>query len=416
LPYKFLTDIPKQVREFSPGIPTAKKNKKIIFLLRQNPAGVGGVQRLSTILTEGLAQDYDIQKIIWKGPDWAMPLSFAQFYYKATRSDAELVHCDDAFTCLIGGKIRSATNKIMVGAVHGLDLILPIPWYQKQLRAALQKFDKITTISRASAEQAKKRGVDQSRIAIIPPAGETAPTLINRDERLYNCLEHELGIDLRQKKVLISIGRPVKRKGFDSFITDVFPHLPDDYIYIIAGPKPSTPLGLTLAKPILSENLYHCLRLAAGSYSMHDDLVRLSHHPRIFYLNGVSENLRNNLYAAADLFIMPNKTVEGDMEGFGLVVLEAAARGVPVVATGIEGILDAVIDGENGFCVPEGDNGAMLGIIMALLDDPLKLATLKQRAMDCTKKRFAPERIFSLYNKLFEELFQSRDQKIRKMN
>jgi glycosyltransferase involved in cell wall biosynthesis len=415
LPYKFLADAPRPVREIATEIPVGKRSHKIIFLLRQNPAGVGGVQRLSTILTNGLSREYDLTKIIWKGPDWAMPLSFPLFYYKATRSDAELVHCDDAFTCLIGAKIGTATGKKVIGAVHGLDLILPIPWYQKQLREALQKFDRITTISRASAEQAKKRGVDPSKIVIIPPAAEIAPTYIDRDENLYRRLELELGVDLRQKKVLISIGRPVKRKGFDNFITDVFPHLPDDYIYIAAGPKPGVPFGLKLGRPLLGENLYHSLMLASGSYSMHDDMLRLSRNPRIFYLNGVSEDLRNQLYAVADLFIMPNRTVEGDMEGFGLVVLEASARGVPVVATGIEGILDAVIDGENGFCVPEGDNGAMLGIIMALLDDPLKLATLKQRAVECTRKRFSPERIFGLYRKLFDELLYGNNQKQQKL-
>jgi glycosyltransferase involved in cell wall biosynthesis len=413
LPYKILSDIPGPTPATAPGKQSGKQNHKVIFLLRQNPAGVGGVQRLSTILTDGLASHYNLTKIIWKGPDWAMPLSFPLFYYRATRSDAELVHCDDAFTCLIGAKIGNATGKKIIGAVHGLDLILPIPWYQKQLRVALQKFDRITTISRASAEQAKKRGVDPSKIVIIPPAAETAPTRINRDENLYNSLERELGVDLRQKKVLISIGRPVKRKGFDSFITDVFPHLPDDYVYIAAGPKPGTPIGLKLGRPLLGEQLYHSLMLASGSYNMHDELVRLSRNPRIFYLNGVSKTLRDQLYAVADLFIMPNKTVEGDMEGFGLVVLEAAARGVPVVATGIEGIVDAVIDGENGFCVPEGDNGAMLGIIMALLDDPLKLATLKQRAIECTRRRFAPERVFALYRKLFDELLEGKDQKSR---
>jgi glycosyltransferase involved in cell wall biosynthesis len=144
--------------------------------------------------------------------------------------------------------------------------------------------------------------------------------------------------------------------------------------------------------------------LASGSYSMHEDLVRQSDHPRFYYLNGVSEELRDRLYAAADLFIMPNRSVEGDMEGFGLVALEAAVRGVPVVATGIEGIVDAVIDGQNGFCVPEGDNGAMLGIIMALAEDPFKLAAFSRRAAEFTRQRFSSEKVFSQYRKLFDSL------------
>jgi glycosyltransferase involved in cell wall biosynthesis len=407
LPYKVLIDAYKAVPDTLTIVPTDKLNPKVIFLLRQNPAGLGGVQRLSAILTDGLSKHYDIQKIIWKGPDWSMPLSIPLFYYKSVRSDAALIHCDDAFTCLIGGRIRSSSGKKVVGAVHGLDLILPIPWYQDQLRLALQKLDKITTVSRATAEQVKKRGIHPSKIEIIPPAAEAAPRFIPKDETLYNRLERQIGVDLRQKKVLISIGRPVKRKGFDRFISDVFPHLPDDYVYIVAGPKPKTPMWLGSVRPFLGEKLHRYLQLAAGSYSMHDDLVRLSRHPRIFYLNGVSQELKEYIYAAADLFIMPNVTVEGDMEGFGLVALEAAVRGVPVVATGIEGIVDAVTDGQNGFCVHEGDNGGMLGIIMALLDDPLKLETIRERTAEYTLRRFAPERIFGLYRRLFDGLLEN---------
>ena len=411
MPHKILADGPGPAHGTKSNYPSGSNNKKIAFLLRQNPAGVGGVQRLSSILTEGLSGDYDIERIIWKGPDWGMPLAFPQLYYKSIKSDARLVHCDDAFTCLIGGRIRTASGKKVVGAVHGLDLILPIPWYQKSLCFALQKLDKITTISRATFEQVKKRGIDSSKIEIIPPAAEMSPIVIKKDDDLYRYWERKIGIDLRQKKVLISIGRPVKRKGFDRFISDLFPHLPDDYVYIVAGPAHKTPIWIKSLKPFLNEKFYYNLLLASGSYSMHDDLVRLSGHPRVYYLNGISGEPRDRLYSVADLFIMPNRTVEGDMEGFGLVALEAAVRGVPVVATGIEGIVDAVIDGENGYCSPEGDNGAMLGIIMALAEDPLKLSTLSRRAVEFTQHRFSPERVFALYRKLFDGLLSNSGQK-----
>jgi glycosyltransferase involved in cell wall biosynthesis len=411
LPYKILADNPKYVSGTKSSFPSGSNNKKIAFLLRQNPAGVGGVQRLSSILTEGLSREYDIERIIWKGPDWGMPLAFPLFYYKSIKSDAKLVHCDDAFTCLIGGKIRTASGKKVVGAVHGLDLILPIPWYQKSLCFALQKLDKITTISRATAEQVKKRGIDPSKIEIIPPAAEMSPLVIKKDDDLYRYWERKIGLDLRQKKVLISIGRPVKRKGFDRFISELFPHLPDDYVYIVAGPAQKKPIWLKSLKPFLNEKLYYSLLLASGAYSMHNDLVRLSGHPRVYYLNGISGEPRDRLYSVADLFIMPNRTIEGDMEGFGLVALEAAVRGVPVVATGIEGIVDAVIDGENGYCVPEGDNGAMLGIIMALAEDPLKLSALSRSAVEYTQYRFSPERVFALYRKLFDTLLSDSEQK-----
>jgi phosphatidyl-myo-inositol dimannoside synthase len=63
----------------------------------------------------------------------------------------------------------------------------------------------------------------------------------------------------------------------------------------------------------------------------------------------------NTCYAAADLFVMPNIPVEGDMEGFGIVLLEANRAGVPAVASDLEGIRDVIEPGENGYRVPHGN-------------------------------------------------------------
>lgn len=53
-------------------------------------------------------------------------------------------------------------------------------------------------------------------------------------------------------------------------------------------------------------------------------------------------NRLKDLYNAADVFVMPNIPVDGDVEGFGLVALEAASCRTPVVAANIEGLRDAV--------------------------------------------------------------------------
>ena len=56
----------------------------------------------------------------------------------------------------------------------------------------------------------------------------------------------------------------------------------------------------------------------------------------------VSDDMLAAAYRSADVMVMPNIPVRGDMEGFGLVALEAAAAGLPVVASRIEGITDAI--------------------------------------------------------------------------
>ncbi|MEO1023105.1 MAG: glycosyltransferase family 4 protein, partial [Bacteroidota bacterium] len=60
-------------------------------------------------------------------------------------------------------------------------------------------------------------------------------------------------------------------------------------------------------------------------------------------------------YTAADIFVMPNIPVEGDMEGFGIVLLEANIAGTPAVASDLEGIKDVIENGKNGFKNPVYD-------------------------------------------------------------
>ena len=66
---------------------------------------------------------------------------------------------------------------------------------------------------------------------------------------------------------------------------------------------------------------------------------------------------------------MPNVQVEGDMEGFGVVMLEAGLCELPVVAAALEGIQDVVTDGANGFLVPPEDPTAFAEQIRVLIRD-----------------------------------------------
>ena len=77
-------------------------------------------------------------------------------------------------------------------------------------------------------------------------------------------------------------------------------------------------------------------------------------------------------YAAGDVFAMPCRTRQRgwDVEGLGIVYLEASATGLPVVAGDSGGAPDAVLEGETGFVVGGGDEDALVRRIGQLLDDP----------------------------------------------
>jgi phosphatidylinositol alpha-1,6-mannosyltransferase len=97
---------------------------------------------------------------------------------------------------------------------------------------------------------------------------------------------------------------------------------------------------------------------------------RLGLSDRVHLLGRVDDQAREQLLHGADLFVQPNVAVPGDMEGFGLVVVEAALRGLPVVAADLEGIKDAVVPDVTGLLLPSGDAAAWVETVTRLLVDP----------------------------------------------
>ena len=96
-------------------------------------------------------------------------------------------------------------------------------------------------------------------------------------------------------------------------------------------------------------------------------------------------------------------------EGFGVVCAEAMAHGRPVVASGVGGFLDLVVDGETGLLVPPGDAGALRAALERLLGD----ADLRRRMGAAARKRirarFAWEAVTGATIALYERALQGVD-------
>ena len=91
---------------------------------------------------------------------------------------------------------------------------------------------------------------------------------------------------------------------------------------------------------------------------------------KVVFLGAKTHEELPTIYASADVFVAPSVTAsDGGKEGFGLVILEAMASGLPIVASNSGGIVDLVHDGENGFLVPEKDSKAIAHSINRLLQD-----------------------------------------------
>ena len=90
---------------------------------------------------------------------------------------------------------------------------------------------------------------------------------------------------------------------------------------------------------------------------------------RVRFLGKVDDDALSQCYAAADCLLFPLVPVAGDVEGFGMVAIEAAAHGTPTVAFAEGGVGDAIADGVSGHLVPSVDYAAIVDALVVLVND-----------------------------------------------
>jgi N-acetyl-alpha-D-glucosaminyl L-malate synthase BshA len=101
----------------------------------------------------------------------------------------------------------------------------------------------------------------------------------------------------------------------------------------------------------------------------------------------------------ADLFLFASET-----ESFGLAILEAMAAGVPVVAAGVGGVPEVVVDGETGYLLPVGDVEGMAAAAVALLSDEPRRRAVAAAARRRAVEVFSEEEMVGRYRGIYERV------------
>jgi phosphatidylinositol alpha-1,6-mannosyltransferase len=179
-----------------------------------------------------------------------------------------------------------------------------------------------------------------------------------------------------------------KRKGVKEFIESslvkVAREVPD-VCFMIVGDNPSD--SLAHRDDTVSE-----IKTAVAT-------LRLENHVRL--LGSLSDADVIKLYQACELVILPALDMKDDVEGFGIVALEAAAAGKPVVATRVGGIPDAVEDGKSGVLVEPGDYEGLSELIISLLRDPELSLSMGSYAHRRANKEYSWYEIVTRYEGVF---------------
>jgi phosphatidylinositol alpha-1,6-mannosyltransferase len=348
----------------------------------QSLSNVGGMQRVSVEQLAALRRlpGAEVSALVLESSSRWTGVRTAPFLLRLLREIPRRVRQDGIEAVLFSSMVTASTAVplrrtldrygVAAGAIPlGLDVTLPNPAYQRFVPRVFRALDVLFPISRATAEECIARGAAPERVQVLPCGAEPSrfPAVEDRSltrRALVEALERAGGPPLPPDALLLfSVGRHQERKGFHWFVDQVMPRLPADVVYLLAGSGPMTP-------------------------SIRDAVHRHHLEDRVRILGRVDEELLATLYRGADTFVMPNVPVPGDMEGFGVVMLEAGLNGLPVLAADLEGIRDVVHPGENGELLPAREAAAWVDTIVRARSQDGSRAAAAARARHFTLAHF----------------------------
>jgi phosphatidylinositol alpha-1,6-mannosyltransferase len=269
---------------------------------------------------------------------------------------------------IMGPRLVADPGKPYAVLTHGAEVwAAGIPGSARALWYACSRANTVFAVSKYTAARVRPAVPDDIPLMILPPGVDT--------ERFRPDISgHEVRerYDLVGAPVAVCISRLVTRKGQDILIRGwrkVLQRVPEARLLLV-GDGPSRPRleALTAEKGI------------TGS---------------VTFAGQVSEEELPSYYAAGDVFTMPCRSRKGglEVEGFGIVFLEAAAVGLPVVAGNSGGAAEAVEDGETGLVVDGTKVDEVASATAELLEDPARAATMGKQGRLRVEQDFAWPRV-----------------------
>jgi glycosyltransferase involved in cell wall biosynthesis len=255
---------------------------------------------------------------------------------RASRPD--LVHLHSRIGADVMGGIAARLSGVPV--IHTRRVDNPEPRWMVALKYRL--FDRVVVISEGIRDVLLSEGLPAEKLRVVRSAVDSA-TYTRPCARAS--IAARLGVP--EDALLIGIvAQLIQRKGHADLI-EALPPLMDQYPSLQALFFGKGPLADALEGQIARKGLNGRVRLLG----FRDDLA--------------------DVMPCLDLLVHPAR-----MEGLGVSLLQAASAGVPIIASRVGGIPEAVRDGENGLLVPPGDIAALRAAIGTLLADPVRRRVL----------------------------------------
>lgn len=251
---------------------------------------------------------------------------------------------------LLAKSLRKAGAKHIVALTHGHEVWWArMPFFSAALRRIGAQADQMTYLgefTRGAVANVLLRE-DHSKLVHLPPGVD-----LTRFTPGIKSVELQKKWGIADAPVIVSIGRLVARKGSDQLIK---------------------------AMPEVLQQFPKCKLLLVGTGNYQKRLEKLVHNLKVqdsvIFTGRVEHELLPDYYRLGDIFAAPCRSRYGglEVEGLGIVYLEASACGVPVIAGKSGGAPDAVLEGKTGLLVNGRDHREVGAAVIKLLSDkPLR--------------------------------------------
>lgn len=336
-------------------------DRRLLFISRNFPPLIGGMERLNYRAYLAFSNTYSIaaclpagaKKLLVNRAECEQVEISSLFRYLmacqwksvslARRFKPDFVYSGSGLTAPAALMAAKLTGAKSICFLHGLDIVVDHPVYQKLFLPAIRRIDKILVNSHHTASLAARLGISEKQINIVHPGCD----LPEWEQRSSARLRYRAALGLTNyQPVLLAAGRLTARKGLAEFIRYSMPAIHKahtDLVLLIIGSEPGNALrhkhGVldNIKAAIAATNLASSIRV----------------------LGPVDDSELSEAYFSADAMIFPVLDLPGDVEGFGMVAIEAAAHGLPTIGFHVGGVPDAVAQGDSGWLVRSGEYEAL---------------------------------------------------------
>ncbi len=341
---------------------------RMLVVTRNLPPLIGGMERLIWHIVVVLGEHHKVHVVGPSGCKRHLPIEVTadevpikpmprfvlgatcRSLFSALRSRPAIVLAGSGLTApfvWITARLAGASSIVYL---HGLDIEVEHPVYRRLWRPFFRQFDLVLVNSGYTRNLAIKAGIDAKRIAILHP-GVTLPDLSQAQTRRE---EFRNRFGLEHRPLMLCVGRINARKGLSVFVRDILP--------LIIAAVPHAQLV------VIGDEPKHALRHTPGEWrKVVEALEENGLGGVINFLGPQDDDTLSSAYMAADAMVFPVQDIPGDIEGFGMVAIEAAAHNLPTVAFAVGGVPDAIKEGVSGNLIPTGNNADFAQAVIQLL-------------------------------------------------